>query len=117
MLDAVQFQLNGQVYNIRPRFRAIVSIEKRLGRGIIQSQQTEKDSDTPAIGFTDVATILHEALVAEKIRHLSLEDVGAAIMDEGGLIAFMPYAVQYLVGALSAGPSEGFDGTSVDTKS
>jgi hypothetical protein len=116
MLDAVEIKLGERSYCIRPTFGAIVRIERRLGKSILQLIGTTDDAPLK-LNLTDIAVIIYEAIAATGERDLSMEKVGNLIMQGGGFGQYMTPIAQYLVGAITAGPEEATGDNAGDTKS
>jgi len=116
MIDSVDFELNGKTYSVRPTFEAILRIERRLGRSILKIIGGGEDAALN-LSLTDMTGVVFEALVSSGERKMTFNDVGNAIMQDGGFGRFMAPVAEYLVAALTAGPEEPLPLASGDGKS
>lgn len=96
MLDAVEFKLGDETFQIRPLFPALQAISKQYG-GIVEAIRRIDIFDVDAI-----AVIVTELLQANG-HTVKLADVGAKLI-EPGLVTYVPLIVEVLTRAISAGP-------------
>ncbi len=101
MRDAVEIQIGGETYAARPTFAAIMNIERKIGRSIMAMIS---NADQPGgVKLTEIAIVIHEAIRTAGGK-LKFEEVGEAIIAAGGFVRFTQAAVEFLAGAIMAGP-------------
>lgn len=103
-IGEVTITLGGKERTLRPTFAALMRLESKVGCGVIPLMQ-RLASQQVSVG--DVAAILWAGIHGSGDKKPpTFDEVGEAVVRDG-LLSFMKPAVDFLAGAVRAGPADG----------
>lgn len=103
-IGEVTITLGGKEHTLRPTFAALMRLESKVGCGVIPLMQRLAAQQ---VSVGDVAAILWAGILGSgEKKPPSYEEIGEAVVRQG-LLSFMAPAVDFLTGAVRAGPADG----------